>query len=122
VTSQGSPYARFRRALDRGNLADALSSAAELEHVGLADALELCLLLREAQPERFQKAALRWHGRYCREVGDVALDEGLAVLSLLAALRGPRGSLAASALAELLSRRRGLEPISEVLVAWARKA
>jgi hypothetical protein len=52
VTSQGSPYARFRRALDRGNLTGALSSAVELEHVGLAQALALCLLLIEREPER----------------------------------------------------------------------
>jgi hypothetical protein len=33
---------RFRRALDRGNVTEALSSASELEHVGLTEALELC--------------------------------------------------------------------------------
>jgi hypothetical protein len=50
---------RFWRALDRGNVIEALSSASELEHVGLAEALELCLLLTE-QPARFERAALRW--------------------------------------------------------------
>jgi hypothetical protein len=44
---------RFRRAFDRGNVTEALSSASELR-VGLAEALELCLLLRDeasiAQP------------------------------------------------------------------------
>jgi len=54
VTSQGSPYMRFRRALDRGNLTEALSSAAELEHVGLTEALELCLLLVDKVPDRFE--------------------------------------------------------------------
>jgi hypothetical protein len=44
VTAQGSAFMRFRRALDRGNLIEALSSAAELEHVALAEALELCSL------------------------------------------------------------------------------
>lgn len=34
VTAQGSAYMRFRRALDRGNVTEALSSASELEHVG----------------------------------------------------------------------------------------
>jgi hypothetical protein len=67
VTSQGSAYMRFRRALDRGNVTEALSAAAQLEHVGLADALELCLLLRDQAPERFPRATLRWHGRFCRE-------------------------------------------------------
>jgi hypothetical protein len=59
---------RFRRALDRGNVTEALSSASELEHVGLNEALELCLLLRDKAPERFSRAALRWHARLCREV------------------------------------------------------
>jgi hypothetical protein len=122
VTAQGSSFARFRRALDRGNVTEALSSASELEHVGLTEALELCLLLIEKSPERFGRAALRWHGRYCRELRDVDLDEGLAVLAALGALRGPRSKQAASALAELLSRRRELERTCEVLVAWAREA
>jgi hypothetical protein len=71
VTSQGSPYGRFRRALDRGNALQALSAAAELEHVGIVDALELVLLLAQDEDERrFHRAAVRWHARYCREVND----------------------------------------------------
>jgi hypothetical protein len=63
VTSQGSAYGRFRRALDTGNANLALAVAADLEHVGLADALELLLLLMlESEPSRFERAALRWHG------------------------------------------------------------
>jgi hypothetical protein len=58
---------RFRRALDRGNVREALSSAAELEHVALAEALELGLLLADKEPRRFGRAAVRWHGRFCRE-------------------------------------------------------
>jgi hypothetical protein len=54
---------RFRRALDRENVTEALSAASELPHVGLTEALELCLLLRDEAPERYPKAALRWHGR-----------------------------------------------------------
>jgi hypothetical protein len=98
---------------------DALSSASELEHVSLSEALELCLLL--TQPARFERAALRWHGRYCRETRDVTFDEGVAVLVLLGAMRGPRARLAASALADLLSRR-GLERACEVLVRWSSAA
>jgi hypothetical protein len=39
VTSQGSPDGRFRRALERGNLTEALSAASELRYVGLLEAL-----------------------------------------------------------------------------------
>jgi hypothetical protein len=73
---------RFRRALDRGNVTEALSAASELPHVGLSEALQLCLLLRDKAPEKFPRAALRWHGRFCREV-DVSLEEAQAVLAAL---------------------------------------
>ena len=60
---------------------DPLAAAADLTHVGLADALELLLLLLESELSRFERAALRWHGRYCREVRDVDLIEAQAVLA-----------------------------------------
>jgi hypothetical protein len=110
---------RFRRARDRGNITEALSSASELEHIGLNEALELCLLLRDKEPARYPRAALRWHGRLCREV-DVSLEEAQAVLAALILLAGERKTNAAYALAELLSRR-GLERPCETLVAWARE-
>jgi hypothetical protein len=110
---------RFRRALDRGNVTDALSSASELPHVGLNEALELCLLLRDKAPEKFPRAALRWHGRLCREV-DVGLEEAQAILAALVLLASERKRNAAYALAELLSRR-GLERPCETLAAWARQ-
>ena len=111
---------RFRRALDRGNVTEALSSAAELEHVGLADALELTLLLADREAAKYERAALRWHTRFVRETPRVDMREGQAVLALLAAI--PVSRLAASALAELLSRRRGLEQVAAALVRWAREA
>jgi hypothetical protein len=86
VTAQGSACARLRRALDHGNLTEALSAASELEHVGLVEALELCLLLWDQAPEKYGRAALRWHGRYCREVRDVTLEEAQAILATLALL------------------------------------
>jgi hypothetical protein len=50
---QGSAYARLRRALDHGNLIKAVSAASEMEHVGLVEALELCLLLCDQAPEKY---------------------------------------------------------------------
>jgi hypothetical protein len=121
VTSQGSPYALFRRALDGGNATIALAAAADLPHVGLADALELLLLLLESEPSRFERAALRWHGRYyCREVSDVDLTEAQAVLACLAGFRGRRPEPAGHALADLVHRR-DLARASEVLNRWAAK-
>jgi hypothetical protein len=69
--------------------------------------------------ERFTRAALRWHGRFCREVREVDFTEAQAILATLAALSGERKGSAAFALADLLSRR-GLEGTCEVLFAWAR--
>src|SRR5919109_2321850 len=92
----------FGRSLETGSVTNALAAAAELAPLGLTDGLELLLLLRDAAPERYAPAALRWHGRFCRETSNVAMDEALAVLSLLAAMRGPRSKLAAFALGDLL--------------------
>ena len=67
MTLQGSAYMRFRRALDRGNVTEALSSASELPRVGLTEALELCLLLRDeasiAQPATMIACAWRTPAR-----------------------------------------------------------
>ena len=78
----------------------ALATARELPKIILSDSLRLCLLLRGT--DLFERAALRWHGRYCREVVAVDLDEAQAVLACLAALRGPRADVAARALCGLL--------------------
>jgi hypothetical protein len=100
VTSQGTAYGRFRKALDRRLASQALIAAAELQHVGLADALELVLLVRDAEPARYERLALRWHARFCAEAKIIGLAEASAMLGLLAALDGERGPVAARALAE----------------------
>ena len=100
MTSDGSPYGRFQRALKTGNATLALASARELPTINLGDSLRLCLLLRG--DDLFERAAVRWHARYCREVAAVDLDEAQAVLACLAALRGPRAEVAARALSALL--------------------
>jgi len=111
---------RFRRALDRGNVTEALSTAAELRFVALAEALELTLLLADGEPQKYERAAARWHLRFAQEIPHVGLRESLAVLALLTAI--PANRLAAGALAELLSRRRSCEQILEALVRWSRAA
>jgi hypothetical protein len=103
-----------------GNVTEALSAASELQFVGLAEALELTLLLADNEPEKFNRAAVRWHVRFLQEVPNVGLRENQAVLALLAAISANR--LAAAALAELLTRRRSCERIAESLVRWSRAA
>jgi hypothetical protein len=107
---------RLRRALDRGSVTEALSAASELQFVGLAEALELTLLLVEDEPEKYERAAARWHVRFTEEIPHVELRESLAVIALLAAI--PANRLAAAALA--ISRRRSCERIAEALVRWSR--
>jgi hypothetical protein len=98
---------RFRRALDRGNVTEALSAASELDFVSLTEALELTLLLVDGDLEKYNRVALRWHDRFVQETKNVDIRESHAVLALLTAI--PVNRLAAAALAELLSRRRSCE-------------
>jgi hypothetical protein len=75
VTSQGSAHARFQRALKTGNLAIIRSAAGELPQVDLRDALAVCVLMRQAEPERFQRAALPWLARFSLERHDATLAQ-----------------------------------------------
>jgi hypothetical protein len=111
---------RFRRALDRRNVTEAVSAASELQFVGLAEALELTLLFADRQPDKYERAAGRWHVRFLQKVPNVELRESQAVLALLIAV--PANRLAGAALAELLSRRRSCERIAETLVGWSEEA
>ena len=95
-------------------------AASELQFVGLAEALELTLLLVDAEPEKYERAAARWHVRFLDEVPNVGARQSQAVLALLVAI--PSERLAAAALAELLGRRRSCRRIAEALVRWSRNA
>jgi len=86
MTSEGSPYTRFRRALTTGNLLLVRAAALELPRVDLADALRICLLIHRGDPERYEQAAIRWLGRLCLEHRDLGFDElaqGLAAFQAL---------------------------------------
>ena len=116
ITSQGHPYAIFRRALERRNLVAAWAAAAELQVVSLADALALCLLVRDRDPARFPRFALRWHARFCAETHGVGLEGGRLVLDLLTAVGGAEPERAGRALRELLA---GYDQaLAEPLRAW----
>ena len=118
MTSEGSAYARFRRALDTRDAFGATTAALELRHVGLAEALELTLIYLDSEPARYERAALRWHARLCKDA-HLSLDEAAASLSLLAALRGRRAHDAARSLADLIGSSRTLLPVANVLGRWA---
>jgi hypothetical protein len=74
MSTQGTPYGRFLRALDSGNGVLILSAARQLPRVALNDALRICLVLREGDPDRYERAAVRWLGRFALEARDVTVN------------------------------------------------
>jgi hypothetical protein len=67
VSIKGGSYARFRRALETGNVTVVRAAAAELPTINLDDALRICVLLRGADPSSYESAVIRWLGRLCLE-------------------------------------------------------
>jgi hypothetical protein len=116
VTSQGSAYSQFKRALSRGNFLLAWTLAADLPAVPLADALALLLLARDQQPWRFETAAPRWHARLCSETS-LTLGEAQLALAALHMLRGPSAAAGGKALVEICEAHR-LDEAVGVLDAW----
>jgi len=86
MTAEGSAYARFRRAVERGNLVEADSAVRELRRVSLTDALDYVDLLATREPARFERAAIRWHSRLEREYAGLTLPQSLLALTALQAL------------------------------------
>jgi hypothetical protein len=75
VTSDGNPYARFKRALETGNEALVIAAARELPQVALDDALRICLVLRGGDRARYERAAVRWLGRFALEARNVTIQD-----------------------------------------------
>jgi len=75
MADAGSPYSRFRRALASENLTLVRATAAKLPAVPLPDALEVLCLLRRADPELYERAALRWLARLLLERPGITLYE-----------------------------------------------
>src|SRR5947199_9587319 len=86
VTSDGNPYARFKRALETGNEALVTAAALELPRIALEDALRICLVLRSGDPDRFERAAVRWLGRFALEARQVTIEDLRPAAAALAAL------------------------------------
>lgn len=75
MTSDGNPYARFRRALQTGNETLVVAAARELPKVALDDALRICLVLRGGDPVRYERAAVRWLGRFALEARGATIQD-----------------------------------------------
>jgi hypothetical protein len=86
LTSQGTAHGRFQRAIQRGQLFHAEVAARELGHLTLANALALTALIAEHEPERFGRAAVRWHGRFALEATRLDLPASELALAAIAML------------------------------------
>jgi hypothetical protein len=75
VTSDGNPYSRFKRALATGNEALVTAAALELPWIALDDALRICLVLRGGDRVRYERAAVRWLGRFALEARSVTIAD-----------------------------------------------
>lgn len=91
MTSEGHPYAVFRRALGAGSAQIAMSAAAELEHVGLEDALSLVYLLAGTGDPRYSRAAGRWLARLLIE-RELDLEDALSAACALVVIGSRSGS------------------------------
>ncbi len=106
MSSQGSPYARFQRALRIGRLPLVRAAAAELPRVDLHDALAICLLIERQDGERYERAVVRWLARLAVEVPTVGIEdlrEGLVAFEAL-----PHNPAAARESLAVLCDRHGL--------------
>jgi hypothetical protein len=75
MTSDGNAFSRFRRALETGNAALVTAAALELPQIALDDALRICLVLRGEDAARYERAAVRWLGRFALEARGVTIDD-----------------------------------------------
>lgn len=106
MTSDGNPYARFRRALRTGNETIVLAAARELPQIALDDALRICLVLRGGDPERYERAAVRWLGRFALEAHGATIDDLRQAANALDAL--PEAAAEAMERLQRLCMSRGL--------------
>jgi hypothetical protein len=87
VTSQGSPAARFDRAIKTRNLFLAEVALREMRSPpSLPLALDYLELLAAVRPDRVGRAAVRWHGRLELECALLTLPESQLALAALASL------------------------------------
>ncbi len=119
MSIKGGSYQRFRRALEVGNPTLVRAAAAELPQVGLEDALGICLVLLDGEPQRFPAAAARWHARLCME-RRLPIEEADLAMGALRALSGARPQAAVAALSGIC-RAHGLPVAEQRLSGWLRR-
>lgn len=99
----GPAYAAFRSALASGDLDRIKRTARGLPEVRLNDALSICVAYRD-EPDLYERAAVRWLGRFCVESKGATLDDVYQVAEALERLPDSPQQTAAE-LEKLISRR-----------------
>jgi hypothetical protein len=105
MTSEGRPYARFRRALDVRSVMQAEMAAREMGRLGLLDALDYLTLLAAEAPDRYDRAARRWLARLLAESESLSADELAVALGCLRGLAAGYGEQSREVLQVLVKRR-----------------
>lgn len=67
MTAQPNAQVRFRRAIERRAVWLAEDAAREMPNLSLDDALQLVHLYADCESPKYERAALRWLGRYLAE-------------------------------------------------------
>jgi hypothetical protein len=86
-----------------------------LPHAPLPEALAICLDM--VGSERYERAAISWHTRFCGYSPEMTFSDAQALMTALAALPGSEPAAAAVQLAEL-SRRYWLDDVADTVESW----
>jgi hypothetical protein len=83
------------------NVTLAIAEARDLPQLSLSDALALLVLIAEKEPRLYERAAVRWAGRFLLERRPTLAEAELA-LAALGTARGEHRSVAVSVLRTLV--------------------
>lgn len=108
MTATGHPRSEFRRAIERGNLIVAETTAREMGHVTLLEALHLTALVALRDRERASRYAVRWLQRLAAEHPTLTIEGAALAASALAALGTPGHDAAATTLVTMAERATGV--------------
>lgn len=93
MTGRSRPIIRLQRSLDKGDLRTALVEAREFAVDGrplpLDVALGICVLMAEHSDGRFERAAIRWIGRFLAETTGISLEAARVLVDGFDALPDP---------------------------------
>lgn len=102
----GHPHARLQRALDREDLPGAHAAARDLGKVSLPDAFRLLLLIEKKAGDKFERAAVRFVGRFATETPTLNLHELQMLAGAIGALQSFGPHLALETIAGIADRHR----------------